>query len=145
MTAEAKLDSFEALIDEVSSALSDLASSAQERNTTASEMVAALVDMVAAMEARKHDSKPMADLIAAVKAIRIELPTVAAPQVKVTNEITISPTPVENVINVSAPEIQVIERAQPVDYEMAVTYDSRGRIENARLTAIKPKLKEIAA
>ena len=141
MSAEAKLDSFEALIDEVSSALSDLAASAQERNTTASEMVAALVDMVSAMEARKHDDKPMADLIAAVKAIRIELPAVAAPVVTVKNQINVNPTPIECVVHAAAPVVHVMERLAASDYQMKIVYDSRDRIDSVRMIAIKGNAK----
>ena len=135
MSIEDKQASFEALLDEVSGALSDLVSVAKDGHASTEDMASALADMLAVMERRNEATSVAAQdikaIVAAIKAIRIDIPVVKPPQVTV----NVNPTPVEILCTPSAPVVQIIERASPPDYVMTVQYDSQGRIETARLTA----------
>ena len=88
MTAEEKLVAFEILIGEASSAIADMAETIKAGQGDDNVIAASLADMAAALESRK----PLDDLIAAVKALRI------APAVNVKNEITVGPTPIQNIV-----------------------------------------------
>lgn len=90
MTAEQKLEAFEALMNEASGAIADMAETIKAGQGTHDEIAATLADMAAALESRK--ALPFDELIAAVKALRI------TPAVNIKNEITVSPTPIQNIV-----------------------------------------------
>lgn len=90
MTAEQKLEAFEVLMHEASSAIADMAETIKAGQGTHDEIAATLADMAAALESRK--ALPINDLVAAVKALRI------TPAVNVTNEITVPPAVVNNLV-----------------------------------------------
>lgn len=75
-------------MNEASGAIADMAETIKAGQGTHDEIAATLADMAAALESRK----PLDDLIAAVKALRI------TPAVNVKNEITVSPTPIQNIV-----------------------------------------------
>lgn len=110
MTAEQKLEAFEALMNEASGAIADMAETIKAGQGTHDEIAATLADMAAALESRK----PLDDLIAAVKALRIQ------PAVNVKNEITVSPTPIQNIV-------------QPAEIHFMPAPESRGATWEIRI------------
>lgn len=132
MTADEKLAAFESLMGEASSAIADMAETIKAGQGTHDEIAATLADVAAALEARK--ALPLQDLIAAVRALRI-----TAPAVNVTNDITVSPTPIQNIVQ-PAP-VQIIERATPFDYKVTPSYDRHGVITDMLITRVQSSLK----
>lgn len=124
MTPEAKLQAFETLFGEVSAGLSDVVESMKAGQESTAEIGNTLADMLALMESRK-EGKSLTELADAIKAIRIN---VAAPNVRV----DVSPTPVT-----ITPVVQIIERVQPGDYKLAVSYDDMDRITSATISRVK--------
>ena len=141
MNIEDKQAAFEVLLNEVSGALSDLVAVAKEGHTSMEEMASTLADMLGVMERRnegaKGNAQGVAEIVAAIKAIRIEIPAVAPPQVTVKNQINVNPTPIEFVVHAAAPVVHVMERPIPIDYEMKIAYDANNRIDSVRLIASK--------
>ena len=138
MTIEDKQAAFEVLLNEVSGALSDIVVTAREGRASTEEIATSLADMLAVMERRNQDDRGaqgIREIVAAIRAIRIDIPAVSAPQVTVKNEVNVSPTPVE--LHVAAPVVHVMDRPPQADYEMKIVYDAKDRIDSVRLIAIK--------
>lgn len=142
MNTDSPSQPLEALLNEVSSALADMAKAAEDGQVTGAEISATLIEMRELM-AKRQASPPMLDgVVEAIKALRLDI---APAQVTVQNQVEVLPTPIQNTIQAATPVVQILERAAPVDYEMRVQYDTRGRIETAQLTAVKTRTKGIAA
>ena len=123
MTTDAKLLAFEALMTEISAALADLVDAAQQKKSSADEISNTLVDILEVMR------KPPAAAAVALQEIRQE-----APVVNVENKITVAPTPVKVVNEVTCtPTVQILPGTQR-DADIKFSYDSRGRIESGRVT-----------
>ena len=114
-----KAQAFETLLNELSAALADVVDTMKAGQDSSNEIAAALADMVELLEKRKPDTA-VADLIEAVKAIRIQAPAV-----------NVSPTPIT-----VTPVVEIIERVSPGAYEMTFTYDRHDRLETARLVPL---------
>lgn len=82
------------------------------------ELNAAVADLVASADTAIV-VEALAELTEAVKAKTTEPPVV---------NVTVSPTPIQNVVNVPP--------QQPCDFEFAFTYDADGRIKTARATRV---------
>lgn len=140
MNIEDKQAAFEVLLNEVSGALSDLVAVAKEGHTSTEEMASALADMLGVMQKRsegtKGNAQGMAEIAAAIKAARIEIPAVAPPVVHVKSEVNVEPTPIEFVVH-ATPVVHVMERLPAADYEMKISYDANNRIDSVRLIAIR--------
>ena len=97
MTPEQKLEAFETLMGEVSGALADVVSALQQQNesTALDEIASALADMALALEKRQ----PVQDIVAAIKALRLEAPVV---------NVTVSPTPIQNLIHPAPVKVEIM-------------------------------------
>ena len=98
MTPEQKLEAFETLMGEVSGALADVvvALQTQSEKSGMDEVGSALADIVAALE----KPQPVQDIVAALKALRIEAPVV---------NVTVSPTPIQNVIQPAPVTVEIMQ------------------------------------
>lgn len=141
MTAADPTPAIEALLSEVGSALADLVQVAQDSQVNGAEISATLVDLLALLSDRPAGgAADPGRLDRLVEAIRSLKPAPQpAPQVTVNNAIAVQPTPIENIVQVAAPVVQVVERAAPSDYEMHIAYDGQGRITSGRMTAVPRK------
>lgn len=126
MTPEDKLQAFETLFDEISAGLADVVGTMKTSQESTSEIGSVLADMLVLMESRK-EGRSLTELADAIKAIRIN---VAAPVVNV----DVRPTPIQN--NVT-PVVQILERVQPGDYKLKVTYDIYNRVDECFLSRVK--------
>lgn len=97
MNADQKLQAFETLMGEVSGALADAVTALQQRSEDSSlnDIASSLADVVEALEKRQ----PIDDMVAALKALRIEAPTV---------NVTVSPTPIQNVIQPAPVQVEIM-------------------------------------
>lgn len=103
----------EALVTELSTALADLVQAAQESQANTGEIGATLVDLLDVLKAHKPGGSTE-DLCKAIRELK--------PQVTV----NVSPTPINNVVNV--------ERGA---YKFAFDYDAQDRITGATVTPVK--------
>lgn len=126
MTPEDKLQAFETLFGEISAGLADVVETMKTSQESTSEIGSVLADMLVLMESRK-EGRSLTELADAIKAIRIN---VAAPVVNV----DVRPTPIQN--NVT-PVVQILERVQPGDYKLKVTYDIYNRVDECFLSRVK--------
>lgn len=99
ITSEQKLQSFELLMGEVSGALADVVTALQARSedSALNDISSSLADLVATLE--KRSAQPMGELVAAIKALRIEAPAV---------NVTVSPTPIQNVIQPAPVKVEIM-------------------------------------
>lgn len=131
MAGEQETTELKALVAELSSALADMVVALQDGRGPAEEISTTLVEMLQAMRDRKPDVDTAA-VLAALKTLRI-----TAPEVKVHNEINVSPTPIHN--NLPAPVVQFIEREKADEFELTVKYDNFDRITNAVIKRLPAK------
>lgn len=130
MDSQAKQDGFESLMGELSGALADIVVAMQQKSEGTDEISSTLADLVAAIES-KATGKSMEQIAQAIKAIRIESPAIT---------VNVNPTPIQNIVQPAV--VQIIERVQPGDYKLTVSYDNRDRITEAFISKIHNTSKE---
>jgi len=134
MSDENKIAALEGLINEMSAAMAELVEAVQGGGASAAEISTTLVEMLELL-AKRQDPVPQ-DLSVIADAIAGLQIKVGAPQVTVQNTVDVSPTPIENIIHVAPPAVQIVSGERvPVDYDMSVEYDMHNRITKARLVA----------
>ena len=101
---------FESLLNETSAALAEMVEAIKAGQASQDEIAASLADMVAAIEAKS--SQPIAEIVEAIKAIRITAPAV-----------NVSPTPIQ----VLPAPVHIHERAA-FNVKSIPTYDRHGAI-----------------
>lgn len=123
MTPDKKLEAFEALLNEISGGLADVVEAMKDKSEAGAmeEISSTLVEMKEVIEAATKN-KSYDGLVAAIKAIRIQSSAVT---------VNVNPTPIT-----ITPVVQIIERVQPGNYRLSVSYDRQDRIIEALISKV---------
>lgn len=118
-------EQLKSLVSEFSAAIADMVVAMQEKKAGTDEISASLADIGAALDSLAKGASTE-KLIEAVKGIRLQLPDV---------HINVSPTPIQNIVQPAT--VQILERVQPGDYKLSVTYDNHDRIVEALISRVQ--------